>query len=236
MDEQAFEKNLKKSGKKAHVIEQLIQQVRQFETYLTQDRLKSLETADEVDLNAFIAMIEANEPGRASKQVRGLALYFRFSGNSGLADRAAEYRETQVAKGRSSFLLRDFRRVDAQAVRNLNDAGITNVYQMLEAGKTLSDRQRLAQQTNISPQTILELVKLSDLSRVPGIKQIRARLYYDAGVDTLEKLAGWEHEALRNKMVEYVERTGFDGIAPLPKEVQSSIEAARQLPKIVEYD
>ena len=30
-------------------------------------------------------------------------------------------------------------------------------------------------------------------------------------------------------------RTHFDGIAPLPKEVQSTIATARKLPKIVEY-
>jgi hypothetical protein len=37
---------------------------------------------------------------------------------------------------------------------------------MLTAGKTPEARQELAEQTGVSPQAILELVKLSDLSRL----------------------------------------------------------------------
>jgi hypothetical protein len=36
-------------------------------------------------------------------------------------------------------------------------------------------------------------------------------------------------------LVGFVERTGFDGIAPLPKEVRNAIVKARQLPAVVEY-
>jgi predicted RecB family nuclease len=82
---------------------------------------------------------------------------------------------------------------------------------------------------------VLELVKLSDLSRLPGVKGIRARLYYDAGVDTVEKLAAWEPEALLSLTQEFVQRTQFEGIAPLPKEVSSTIANARKLPKVVEW-
>jgi len=66
------------------------------------------------------------------------------------------------------------------------------------------------------------------------VKGIRARLYYDTGVDSVEKMAGWEPEALRIMVTKYVERTGFDGTPPLPKEVSSTIANARKLPKIIE--
>jgi hypothetical protein len=36
-------------------------------------------------------------------------------------------------------------------------------------------------------------------------------------------------------LVEFVERGGFGGIAPLPKEVRNAIATAKQLPRIVEY-
>jgi len=77
-------------------------------------------------------------------------------------------------------------------------------------------------------------VRLSDLSRLPGVKGIRARLYYDAGVHSVEKLAGWEPDALRVMLEKWVARTGFDGIAPLPKEVSSTIANARKLPSLVQ--
>jgi hypothetical protein len=83
--------------------------------------------------------------------------------------------------------------------------------------------------------TILELVKLSDLARIQGVKGIRARLYYDAGVDTMEKMAKWNSEELRTYLMEFVKKTGFRGIAPLPKETKFTVETARRMPKIVEY-
>jgi hypothetical protein len=57
----------------------------------------------------------------------------------------------------------------------------------------------------------------------------------DAGVDSVEKIANWEPEALRAMVTKYVERTGFDGIPPLPKEVSSTIANARKLPKVVKF-
>jgi hypothetical protein len=60
-------------------------------------------------------------------------------------------------------------------------------------------------------------------------------LYYDAGVDSVEKMAGWEAQALLNMVTEFAARTKFDGFPPLPKEVSSTIASARALPKIIEF-
>jgi hypothetical protein len=106
---------------------------------------------------------------------------------------------------------------------------------MLEAGRTPQDRRALAEKTGVPLDAVLEYVKLSDLARIPGTKGIRARLYYDAGVDTLEKMAEWDPVELRAMVISFVERTGFDGIAPLPKEAASAVATARRLPKVVEY-
>jgi hypothetical protein len=138
-------------------------------------------------------------------------------------------------KKRNPFKLKEFRGVNPEHIAKLFDLGIKNADQMLKAGQTRKQRAALAQETGISEKQILELVKLSDLARLPGVKGIRARLYYDAGVDCVEKMAGWEPESLRIMVTKYVERTGFDGIPPLPKEVSSTIANARKLPKVVEY-
>jgi len=110
------------------------------------------------------------------------------------------------------------------------------VEQMLKAGRTSGDRQKLAEETGVPYGAILELVKLSDLARIPGMKGIRARLYHDAGVDTLEKLAAWDPEKLRGMLEEWVAQTGFEGIAPLPKEVAFSVAKAQSLSKIIEHE
>jgi len=103
-------------------------------------------------------------------------------------------------------------------------------------GSTPATRQELAGRTGVPADAILELVKLSDLARLDGVKAIRARLYYDAGVDSVEKLASFEPEELLRLTAEFVQRTGFEGTAPLPKEALHTIEAARKLPKLVQYD
>jgi hypothetical protein len=106
---------------------------------------------------------------------------------------------------------------------------------MLDAGKTGKDRKRLAQETRIPVEGVLELVKLSDLARLPGLKAVRARLYYDAGLDTLDKIAAYDPEEMRKMLAEFVVRTGFKGIPPLPKEASSTVSLAKHLPRIVEY-
>jgi hypothetical protein len=39
----------------------------------------------------------------------------------------------------------------------------------------------------------------------------------------------WDPEELRCVLVEFVRRTGFDGIAPWPSEAQHSVESAKRL-------
>ncbi len=137
------------------------------------------------------------------------------------------------SRGRNPFKLRDFRGVAPAHVEKLAGLGIKNADQLLRAGRTRQQRSSLARTLGIPAAAILELVKLADLARLPGVKGIRARLYYDAGIDSVEKLARWEPEALRKKVTAYVERTGFDGIPPLPKEVSSTVANARKLPKVI---
>jgi hypothetical protein len=232
MDERGFRQFLKKFGKKEHVVEGLISQVRAFEAYLTGKQKIGVEAANEQDLQDYV---KALTPGEVKVRIRGLGLYYGFVGNAPLARLASDLREHEIAKTRQVFKLREFRGVNLEEVEKLEAIGIVTVEQMLAAGKTPEARRRLTEQTGISFSTILELVKLSDLSRLGAVKSVRARLYYDAGLDTPDKFNQWEPEALRQMLIEFVKRTGFDGIAPLPKELRSTMANARHLPKAVQY-
>ena len=127
----------------------------------------------------------------------------------------------------ASFALKEFRGISPEHVKKLADIGIRNVKQMLEAGRTSGKRKELSAKTGVPIETVLELVKLSDLARLQGVKGIRARLYYDAGVDSIEKLAKWDPKELRVMIIKFVEETGFEGIAPLPKEAESTVAEAK---------
>lgn len=140
-----------------------------------------------------------------------------------------------IVEVKNPFHLRKFVGVDQDCVTKLEAAGIKHSKHMLEAGRTPEQRAALSQALDLPPSFVLEMVRLSDLARLPGVKGIRARLYHDAGVGSVEELAGWQPEALLAMTAEFVERTGFQGIAPLPKEVHATIENARNLPQIIEW-
>lgn len=230
MNETAFAQSLKKSGKKTHVVGELVGRVKRFEAFLSQ-RSKVLDSAEAQDIRDYVDTLAERDVKEA---MRAVALYYQFAGSPELARTAGEIRQQRIVK--KAFKLRDFMGVNLGAVFKLGAMGIVTVEQMLAVGKTPQDRQKLAEETGISPEIILELVKLSDLTRLAGVKSVRARLYYDAGLDTPHKFATWEPDALRAMLVEFVACSGFKGIAPLPKELRSTVAAAKALPNVVEYE
>jgi hypothetical protein len=231
-DETGFRQSLKRAGKKRHVVDGLVGQVRAFEAYLAGERHVEVEAATEQDIRDYAESVPQTE---VKKRMRGLVLYYGFVGNGLLARVAGDIRERETAKTRRAFRLGEFRGVSPQDVARLEAIGIVTVEHMLAAGATPNARRQLAEQTGVPAQAILELVKLSDLSRLGAVRSVRARLYYDAGLDTPGKFKEWEPDALRRMLLEFVERTGFDGIAPLPKELRNAIAKARQLPQVVQY-
>lgn len=232
MDEEGFRRFLKKAGKREHVIEKLIGRVRAFERYLISTRRIKVEAAKEQDITAYVSTMSGIT---VKKEVRGIALYYRFIGINPLEKLLSEIRGKEIAKTRRVLKLREFRGVQPVIIDRLEDIGIVTAEHMIAAGKTPSRRKQLAKQTGISREHILELVKLSDLSRLQGVKSIRARLYYDAGLDTPHKFTEWEPEDLRQMLIEFVKCSSFDGIAPLLKELRSTISMARELPEVVKY-
>jgi hypothetical protein len=231
---EGFRKHLKQKGKKDHVVEDLIKRWTVFENFLLQERRSSVADSTEADILAFLEKTKSNE-SNINNNLRAIGLYYRFISRLDLSAYASDLRQQRISSAKKPFPLKDFKGVNRNFIKTLADNGIVNANEMLEAGKTPASRQELSNKTGIPIAALLELVKLSDLSRIPGVKTTRARLYYDAGVDTVEKMAEWKPGELRIHMLEFVKRTGFQGIPPLPKEVEFTIETARKLPRLVEY-
>jgi nitroreductase len=146
MDEEGFRQFLKRAGKKEHVIDGLVQQVRAFEAYLVTAGRGGLELAGERELHDYVQTLD---PKRVKARMRGLALYYRFAGNEPLARRASEIREQRIAKTRQPFKLRAFRGVDLEEINRLEAAGIATVEDMLQAGSTPQARLRLSEGTGV---------------------------------------------------------------------------------------
>ena len=58
---------------------------------------------------------------------------------------------------------------------------------MLKSGNSIEDRERILNQFWVPEYTILEFVKQSVLAPIPRVTGVRARLYYYAGPDAVEK-------------------------------------------------
>jgi hypothetical protein len=70
--------------------------------------------------------------------------------------------------------------------------------------------------------------------RIGGIKSSRARLYPDAGVDTIDRMARWHLEELRLMLIRLTQADQHDGTTPLPAEAAFSVAWAKEAPRIVE--
>ena len=234
VDEPGFETFLRRSGRSPSAAARCVHYVREFEQYLhTYHHGKEPQEAGADELEEFVSAIEREPKVSAKTHLWALRYYFEYTSNEEMRSLADSMRARRIK--RAPFPLSKFRGVDPGHMDRLASEGIKNVTQMLKAGRTPEDRRTLAKKTGIPCEAILEYVKLSDLARISGTKGIRARLYYAAGVDTLEKLARWDPAELRAMLVDFVERSGFDGIAPLPKEAASAVATAKRLPKVVEY-
>jgi hypothetical protein len=234
MDQEGLRAFLKRGGRSPSALERAITYVREFERYLQEYRAgKGLDEAMPEDLEAYVAWVERTPKASAKSHLWAIRYYYEYSSNDEMRRLCGALREQRIK--RKPFALGKFRGVNPEYVDKLEAVGIRDVDQILHAGRTQSDRQKLSEKTGVPLEAILEFVKLSDLSRIGAVKRVRARLYYDAGVDTVEKMAQWDPGELRAMLIDFVERTGFDGIAPLPKEAQSAVAKAKTLRKIVKY-
>lgn len=234
MNEEAFRKFLKQGGRSPSAAKRVIAQVLAYQQYLREQRdRKELDRASPEDLEAFVSHIEEKKRGAAKKYLHSIHYYYEYTSNKEMRNLASKLRKQRITQ--TPLPLKDFLKINPTHIEKLKAVGIRNAEQMIKAGKTPKKRQELSEKTGIPTEAILELVKLSDLTRIFGVKSIRARLYYDAGAETVEKMAKWNPAKLRTMLTAFVQKTGFNGIAPLPKEAEFTVKEAKRLPKIIEY-
>ncbi|MFX1482186.1 MAG: DUF4332 domain-containing protein [Promethearchaeota archaeon] len=233
MDEDGFREYLKKQGKSERATDSIIQLTSEFEQYLSEEGTAPAAAQPE-DLEGLALWIEENQRRNPNKHLWAITAFYQFMKNEKLAKSASALRGKKIK--RSPFRINKFRGISQDYARELSRIGIDNVDQMIQRGKTPELRMKLVEATGIPMKAIIEFVKLSDLSRLGAVKSIRARLYHDSGIDTLDKLERFTPRELREFLLEWIEKTGFDGIAPQPKEAENVIKTASKLPRIVEYD
>lgn len=160
-----------------------------------------------------------------------LRAYYKATENEKMekAVKEGEYNYTPPYK------LSEFYDIDEEYIEKLEKEGIKTNNQLLKEAETPKERKGLSKRTSVPLNVIEKLTKLSDLSRIFAVKAIRAKLYYDAGVDTVENIAGWDPTEFREMMEEYVENSDFPGEPTLQKEADFTVDFAKKLPKKVKF-
>ena len=233
MNEDEFRKFLKRKGKKEEVVERNILAVNKFIDFLEKERNKKLADTSTEDIKYYVEKIE--ESKQSAKGVLYVLMnFFRFAENKELLLCAATLREERTKKARRIFPIKEFLNINQEYIKKLASKGIKNVEQMLDVGITKKQREELSRELDIPEEAILELVKLSDLTRLGYVKAKLSRLYYDAGLDSPLKVAKFEPDELHKFFTEFVSETGWDGMIPNPKDLIGNVANARKLKKIVE--
>lgn len=72
-----------------------------------------------------------------------------------------------------------------------------------------------------------EIAALLELMRLPGVKAIRATLYYHCGLRSLSDFAAWDAKALQLHIADIIEHERLPFSPPLPKELRTQISVAK---------
>ena len=230
MENDAFVAYMRQAKKPSGTINDYVNSVRIFEEFLrSHQRGGRLEDADPGDLKAFADWAVANNKN-AYRYLWGIRTYYEYKRLTNMGRSCWELMELIQNETRK---LSEFPKVSQDSVKKLSAIGVSTVNQLLRKGSTLEERQALARSSGAPLDSISELFKLSQLSRLPGLKKVRGRLFYEAGLDSLESIAALSAEEIRSRLQYYVERTGFDGVAPTVGEAEVAVAMAQFLPKDV---
>jgi predicted flap endonuclease-1-like 5' DNA nuclease len=119
--------------------------------------------------------------------------------------------------------------------QKLNSLGIKSLKAFLDKGKTKKGRVDLAEESGISEKLILRWINHADLMRIKGIGGEFSEILEAAGVDTVPELARRNAENLVTKINEVNEEKKLVRRTPTVKMVESWVNQAKELPRVVEY-
>jgi hypothetical protein len=195
MDEESFIYCLRKGGRSETAAIRCVNSVSTFDNFINEETVcASLSYASSDEIDKFVSWADNQSKPKTKTYLWGLIYYFGYESKNELKEYARYLRQQRIV--RKPFRLVDFRGVSPEYTGKLASIGIVTVNDLLESGARKEQRRNLAQETDIPEDAILDFVMLSDLARIPGIKGIRARLYVDAGIDSVEKRAASDPKEL----------------------------------------
>ncbi len=130
---------------------------------------------------------------------------------------------------------KDLRGVTEAIVTKLKEKGIFDNEKLLDVAAAPAQRKELAAHCGCDVKEILELANRADLARIKGVSGVYSDLLESAGVDTVKELATRRPDNLHAKIIETNDGEKLTVRPPTIAAVQSWIEQAKELPKILTY-
>lgn len=129
----------------------------------------------------------------------------------------------------------EFPGISDDTAAKLEKIGIKNTVQLYDKIITSQHRKELADSTDLSDHEILELAKLTDLSRIKWVGVTFARMLYDLGVDTVANVAKADPVELHTRINQMSkEKNIYKGKIGL-NDIRILINAAKEVPVEIEY-
>lgn len=126
--------------------------------------------------------------------------------------------------------------IDPVNTGRLAEAGIQTTKQLFERAKTRTGRTALCKATGVPEADLLELAQLSDLARINGVGPVFARLFYDAGVCSVETLLACQPVEVFERLKAVNAEKKYTKIMASLKDVQWCVEIAKKLPIVLPID
>ncbi|MFO7662568.1 MAG: DUF4332 domain-containing protein [Chloroflexota bacterium] len=153
-------------------------------------------------------------------------------------DTRANLQEYLKSFGSSSEFNRDIEYIEGvgQAYGGkLRAVGVNKVTDLVVNASTRRDRKNLSDSSGIAQSLILTWVNHVDLFRIKGVAQEYADLLEQSGVDTVVELAQRNAVNLHKRMAEINEEKKLVRRLPHASDVQSWVEQAKELPRLIYY-
>jgi hypothetical protein len=227
VDTEAFKAYMKGKKKPANTISSYVRSLELYADFLrSNQQVGSPDEAGPTNVKAFVTWGTAKGEN-VYRHFWAIRMYYEFKELATMVNTVQEWMEYLQNETRK---LGEFPKVDKDSVKKLSAMGLKTVNQFLKAAKTPAKLAAIAEQSGAPREAVLELYKLSQLSRLPGLKKVRGRLFYEAGLDTLESIAALEPEDIHSILKDFVERSGFEASVPTMGEAEVAVRMARFMP------
>ena len=130
---------------------------------------------------------------------------------------------------------KEFPGVNGDVVRKLSNIGIKNTEHLFPTILTAVDRLEFAERNQIALEELLELTKLTDVSRARWVGPTFARLLIESDYDTVEKIAGADVGELYRDLVRVNQANAIYKGRFGQEDMDLWVNMVRDVPRVIQF-